>query len=781
MQLGLTNQGHQISFSKEPSDEIASIIEDLKSGKEHSDEEGLWEALIGELRSKGVSVRDLPLGDLELKVQWNAVSGETLGLVKSLTQGDHGEIARDIANTVSRVFSNLGMETVDEMESALPQDAVAAFTCLEKGRSEGLLLFGSKETKLKVFHLAEQINAAVLEPAQRKSFYEVKFVLAQATGLYSYVYHDVDAYIEEFGTTADPSLVHDLYLVKANAAAQQGKSELAYTLYQKILKDPDCSYGTAAWAHRGIALILGYRDPVALDHESRAADAFLLAGDKDHFVESMVTLAERTKNDNLDKAIHFLDQAVNVLDPTDAFQGDKRAEILLNKAMIYHGAGKLPEGLKSAEESLRLRNQTDLFGNEAQILASLNAALQFQSPSAEHGNSGQATYNIQVERLEHLMLDIHKDNYTLRKRLADALESKDSGPLESLRDAVLQQGDPELSASYWSALVIVRTDLDIRNRLELLENAWSEASKSQVRDDVKCDVCCLFGEVYKDNGDDDKALSWYRKAIDYNPYFWMSRQNYAALLWKYSRWEDATAFFEAQRKRFGDLPHLLYAHGRSLLESGQAPQAVPLLRVAQQAMPDADYVTRYLNQALDSLVDANALSMTKNAERESSATVSVAVLEGCLADFVRFVQSDKRMTFWKFDAKSKKHKWVPSPEQHGQDLLHAYLKSRFEDTVEAIEEVKTGAGRIDVYLRFRGGLRTIIELKMCGMGYSAGYAQDGIQQLVHYLENKKTHLGYLVVFDGRLRDFNKGIEKNYNYEQFVIRSWVSDVRPKVKH
>jgi len=780
MQFECTDHVYQISFSAAPPDEIFSIIEDLKSRKEHSDEEGLWEALLGELRNKGISIRHLPLGDLRLNFQLNTVTGEKTALVQALTPGDHGEIARDIANAITHVFSNIGIETVSEMESALQrQDLEKAFKCLERGKNEGLLHFGSKETKLKVFHLAQQINAAVLEPAQRKIFYEIKFVLAEAISHYSYLYHDVDAYIEEFGGTADQALIRNLYLVQANAAAQQGKSELAYALYQQILKDQDCDYGTAAWAHRGMALILRYQDPVALDHESQASDAFLLAGDKEHFVGSMVTLAEHTKNNDLDKAIHFLDQAMNALDLTDVFQREKIAAVLMNKAMIYHRAGMMTEALGAAEDSLALRNQTDQFGNEPMVLASLNAVMQFQSPATGQGNSMQDKYNIQVEQLEHLMLDIYKESYTLHNKLADALDSKNSDALESLGDDVLQQGNPELSATYWSSLFIVKTNLDIRSRLELLENAWSEVSKPKVRDDLKCNVCCLFGEVYKDSGDDDKAIGWYRKAIDYNPYFWTSRQNYAALLWKNGRWNEAATFFKDQRKRFGDLPKLLYAHGRSLLESGEAAQAVPLLRVAQKAMPEADYVTRHLNQALDSL-GANALSVAKDTLLESSLSVSIDELERCLADFVRFVQSDKRMTFWNFHAKEKKHKWVSSPEQHGQNLLHTFVKSRFGENVEAMEEINTGAGRIDIYLRFQGGVRTIIELKMCGMGYSEGYAREGIQQLVHYLDNKQTHLGYLMVFDGRLRDFKKGIETNYSFGQFGIRSWVCDVRPKVK-
>jgi hypothetical protein len=34
-----------------------------------------------------------------------------------------------------------------------------------------------------------------------------------------------------------------------------------------------------------------------------------------------------------------------------------------------------------------------------------------------------------------------------------------------------------------------------------------------------------------------------------------------------------------------------------------------------------------------------------------------------------------------------------------------------------------------------GGLSIVLELKMCGGGYSSGYAASGEAQLVHYMDN----------------------------------------------
>jgi hypothetical protein len=114
------------------------------------------------------------------------------------------------------------------------------------------------------------------------------------------------------------------------------------------------------------------------------------------------------------------------------------------------------------------------------------------------------------------------------------------------------------------------------------------------------------------------------------------------------------------------------------------------------------------------------------------------------------------------------------PERRGKDFLHIYLKARFLDRIEA------GAGRIDLYLKFGNGLSAVLELKMCGKGYSSTYAASGEEQIVHYLENRDTNRGYLVVFDARMDDCGKALLGALVVDKFTIGGRFIDVRPRVK-
>jgi hypothetical protein len=153
-------------------------------------------------------------------------------------------------------------------------------------------------------------------------------------------------------------------------------------------------------------------------------------------------------------------------------------------------------------------------------------------------------------------------------------------------------------------------------------------------------------------------------------------------------------------------------------------------------------------------------------------------LEQCLLDFSSYVKSEMRMSFWR--SESKGHKWVPSPEQHAKNLLLTFLWARLGKSVLIFDEIRAGAGRVDIFVASPNDECAIVELKMCGNGYSLNYAQEGFTQIRHYMDNKEAKIGYLIIFDSRTRDFSKDIPENEITETSHIIAKAIDVRPSVK-
>ncbi len=156
------------------------------------------------------------------------------------------------------------------------------------------------------------------------------------------------------------------------------------------------------------------------------------------------------------------------------------------------------------------------------------------------------------------------------------------------------------------------------------------------------------------------------------------------------------------------------------------------------------------------------------------------LLKRCFEDFASYIRSEKRLTFWQ-SGNVKQRKWISRPEKHAKTLLHTFIAGRFGDSIYTFEEITSGAGRIDLFIISPNGEKVVVELKMCGHNYSENYAQEGMEQLGHYMENKETKTGYLIVFDSRVRDFAQGFQEVDSIDEMSITTLVVDVRPYVKH
>lgn len=155
-------------------------------------------------------------------------------------------------------------------------------------------------------------------------------------------------------------------------------------------------------------------------------------------------------------------------------------------------------------------------------------------------------------------------------------------------------------------------------------------------------------------------------------------------------------------------------------------------------------------------------------------------LDKCLEDFVSYISTDMRMSFWRPNSSGKQYEWISRPEKHAKQLLLTFLNGRFGQAVLVFEEIHAGAGKIDVFIASPLGDRVIVELKMCGHGYSESYARDGLEQIAHYMENKKTDTGYLIVFESRVQDFAQGFDPFESINGRTILTRIADVRPYVK-
>jgi hypothetical protein len=159
-----------------------------------------------------------------------------------------------------------------------------------------------------------------------------------------------------------------------------------------------------------------------------------------------------------------------------------------------------------------------------------------------------------------------------------------------------------------------------------------------------------------------------------------------------------------------------------------------------------------------------------------NSTLSNQDLKTILNAFKYHIQSQKRMEFWRDDPNARRKYWKASPELHAKSLLITFLEAR---NCSVVDEIRVGAGRTDIFVDSPQGKKAIIELKMCGHNYSLQYARGGLEQILHYMENKNVSDGYLLVFDSR-KGFSNGFQEAEFFEGVPITVICIDVRPYVK-
>mgnify|MGYP000241716229 CR=1 FL=1 len=107
-------------------------------------------------------------------------------------------------------------------------------------------------------------------------------------------------------------------------------------------------------------------------------------------------------------------------------------------------------------------------------------------------------------------------------------------------------------------------------------------------------------------------------------------------------------------------------------------------------------------------------------------------------------------------------------EATGQLLLMSYLDLLVNGKGWTFKEVQSGEGRIDVLCCY-GDQKEVVELKLW---YGASRYEEGLEQLVNYLESESLDHGYLVVYDRREQS-----PREYSFDKHIvsgkkIQAWV---------
>lgn len=657
------------------------------------------------------------------------------------------------------------------------RDHVGASDALTKALTAGLMTVFAPP--LWLLDELMMVDAGALEPAHAKQLHGVRADLAMAARRYADAEADIRALLEGERWTLEAGARAGFTLAAADALSGLDKKELAFLRYRRVLEMDDLEPRTRALAHHGVARALG-GDAEAISHERLASDAFLQAGDRIKAARCLVAVAHRLRYPDTKAALAALREATRLVEIESSPVGKAvLADVHRKHASILVLVGELDAAAEMNDRAIALERELVGANAEAHLGASLAQGVDIAERSGNEEK--RAALDKELDALQARRADPAS---SLRDRLRTCGEvaADEAATLLAELKAV---GDPDLIVTFHVMRALHMAAMDIDGSIEHLEEAWSTLKSIEPADSgreeavVEAYACC-----YEEAKRDEDAYKWHRRVLALNPFNFRSRQNSAAFLQRSKRWKELAELAEADRARFGDLPGILTTLGQAWLELGRKNEALAILILARQKR---DSPSRFNDELIARAAAAGAELPAGGAEAPPpKRVVTRADFEGALADLALHVSHAQRMTFWQAATTSKRrgkgdgHVWVSKPERHATIVLRAFLASRFGLAIEDFQELATGAGRIDLLVIATGGLRLIIELKMCGDPYTQAYASDGIDQLRHYMGTKRTALGYLLVFDGRRRDFGKGLAETIPCDEGTIFVRFVDLRPVIE-
>jgi tetratricopeptide (TPR) repeat protein len=728
--------------------------------------------LIAAFADRGYSAEEIPAGDYQINFQMDPRTGTMVGThaaTHSLVSSNNPlgrQLFQAIANGLAQESDDLAAAIEDLLERG---DSDTIITQLRSAAEKGIFSLPPSERLLAAL---VRLDVAALAAEDRQFIQEVRIATADQLHRYEAVGGDADALLSEDTGGGDPKRTAALKTTVALGAIQKGNRETGLSMLRDLLKAPFVLDAEGrGWTWRNIARTLETNDPEARRAAQLSADNFLEAGNKQEAGKSLMHLADLLMRVDPHEAIKRLNELIALLETKGLLYRYVRAAALHSRANRFARLNKHADAYRDACESVSLRR--GLLGADEAFVSSLYLA----AVEAGHLGDDAAATAFEAEA-EKVTQELELPHFKLAERVEGLIRAFDSSEAAALLLEAEAQDNMEIVVGVRVLQATLDPSITDEARLEILEDTRKRVLAARAPDGMMKPIQLAIGQLLARKGYPERAEKWLREILDADAFDGPAQQMLVDCLWKQEKWGDASIFLRKQLALRGNLPGLTFALGKSQIEAGDMSGAVTTLTKLINAIGEDNALRPTAIDVRERALRLGGTILPERPPAQTAAPVTRDEFEKALTDFARFVAAEKRMRFW-VSGEDGGHKWVANPEARAQDILHTFLKARMGERVEIFEEVSTGAGRLDLYVKLEGGLAIILELKMCGSPYSSAYAASGEGQIRHYMDNRITHLGYLVVFDARVNLFGQRLIGHPGGQQTIVELIV-DVRSRVK-
>ena len=727
------------------------------------------------LLGDGFQVHDLPNADFALTVEYDIKSGRTIGLHKALHDWAKvdGAVVSSLHAAMVGMFAQGSKELAAEVERFVDADDHNGAAEAVKAGRQGMGFFGALSPELA--DALEKIRVVDLDADTRRLVRECRMAVAAQLERYDMAEDDASALLQDGAASTNLAMRAHLENVIAIASVKRGEIETALSIWRKLLEKPELLDPLErAWVWRNLSMALPEQRGEAVRAARLSTDAFLEAGDKREAATSLMHISRLLEFESPSSAIEQLDGMLAIITQNGLMGSELRAAIHHARGNRLRELRAHPDALDAALKAVDLRRGVS--GVEDEMISSLYLAVM----EAEAVGNSDLAHQLKSEarEMEAATSSIH---FEMAHRIEDLFSNFDRDAADKILSDARALGDMSLIAGAGVAASVADPNVGTTSRLRRLETTFRDLERGGANEDAKRPVMMAIAVTLRDDDQFDRATTWLRSVLESHPLALDARDMLVDILWRSEDWGEAAIFLKTQIDLHGEAPGLLYAYGKSLLEAGNISASIPILSQGLNLTKSTDTLHSVIAELRERALNLGGTITLRPQAPDEMRPVLRDELEQALREFSIFIAAEKRMGFWKTTTSGTRgdHVWISHPEQRAQDLLHTFLKARFQSRISLFEELGTGAGRLDLFLRLDSGLCVIVELKMCGFGYSSAYAASGEEQIRHYMQNRSSHIGYLVVFDSRLDIFGTPLVNGDNESSDTICEFIVDVRPRV--
>lgn len=683
-------------------------------------------------------------------------------------------ITSNIHKTMNSTISRLHLESIENyakiktlIDSKQYKDAIGLYQRYE-------IFFPKNQEN---YELLNSIDINLIEDIEMRVYVVLtKLHIKEVFKDWNYVKDNISLILEKYNDSEHIKKVkQELIFIKAYANQKLGNNETAICIYNELLSDTLISCKLKARIYGNKALLENNTKFIEL-----SADLDIVAGEIERAINSKMVLSDMLFGYAPDKSYQLIEEAEELCKTDDINNINLKSRIQYSKAMYLMNVHSDEKALLEIQNTIK--TISNLYGddiNERRYSCYLIAL--------------QLAKNLKIDKLckeyEKKLIEIKTsiDNEEFNQQLlaANAMQLHDYTLLKELSGK-----NPDNFFIKYGANIICALADDSKTyleKLELLDDIKKDIEKPEFTTDKKALLYRSYAILFRIHKQIDKYCEYANLSLQFNPFDTALRDEYIRKLIKTEKWNDLETFCQRQIDIFGEFPNLMYLYAKSMYKQQKDKDSLSSsLYILNKYKDDIDKSHSEDCQKMISDLIASGTLPSSNYINKKNAPIPLLTLENFnnkLEEFKLYIQQKGRMRFWKNE--NGTHKFNNSPENIAKISFMDFFKGEFGDQIEIIDEYKAGAGAIDLYIQFSPNLNIIVELKMCGKGYSSKYALEGTLQLKHYYENSGGTLCYLVVFDGRKNKNKKPNDnsiKRYSYEKqkYTIITRTIDIYPQTK-